>query len=60
MASEITLSDIRLSDVRSGLKRLQVLLDGANQHLPGNEIVADALVNAAREEVANLLDASRV
>ena len=52
-------SEIRLSDTRDGLKRLQALLNEANEHLPGDVIVADALVNAARDEVAHLLDESR-
>jgi hypothetical protein len=56
----MTQHEAKLSDTRDGLKRLEKLLAAANEHLPGDDvIVASALVNAARNEVAHLLDESR-
>ena len=56
----MTRHEIALSDTRDGLKRLEKLLAAANQNMPGDDVVASALVNAAREEAANLLEQSRV
>ena len=50
--------EVALRDVLGGLKRLEMLLVAANQHLTCDNPVASALVNAARDEVTNLLTES--
>jgi hypothetical protein len=53
---------IALADTRSGLRRLSTLLAAVSERLTGqddNALIADAILSAARDEIACLLGENR-